>query len=314
MPSGPASGEGLLELLEDDAPVAVEREDRGRAATSIGTNPPPCSIRRITSVEPVGGRRPRRRRRRLPAGRRAAASAAGLGGRRRRGRRAGDEDEADEEGRRGQGELRHVARDAATRRSVPAGPDGAPRQRQSGSNGPGIEWACRSRARSGPNCESPMRHRRRRKYSPRHESRFRDRGSPLALCPPVGASDVHPPVTGVEADRHGDAATGGSGEGVPGPNADLPRLLGGVHLLRRRAGIFREQGLARTTPSGAHRAGRSRSGREPSVDRGSSTRRSAATAVARRWSRSRRATTARLLQHVLRQGSGGDAGGTSAGV
>src|SRR4029079_16660236 len=39
----------------------------------------------------------------------------------------------------------------------------------------------------------------------------------------------------------GDDATGGSGEGVPGPNSDLPRLFGGVHVLRRRAGVFLEQ-------------------------------------------------------------------------
>ncbi len=46
-----------------------------------------------------------------------------------------------------------------------------------------------------------------------------------------------------------DYARGGSGEGVRGPIAYLSRLLGGVHLLQRRAGVLFEQGPAERPPT-----------------------------------------------------------------
>ena len=107
---------------------------------------------------------------------------------------------------------------------------------------------------------------------------------------------------------------GGSGEGVPGPYADLSRLCGGVHLLGRRAGLLRQQ------ESGQRPAAVSvvsRCGQASAEQRG--TARVPCSDLRRLWGPGRRAVRATqrstgVLQLVLRQGASGDARNAGARV
>jgi hypothetical protein len=136
------------------------------------------------------------------------------------------------------------------------------------------------------------------------ESRDRARSEPFGVCPPStrGCGSGVRRGTGGLVQR--GYARGGSGEGVRGPIAYLPRLLGGVHLLQRRAGILFKQGPAERPPT---LPGMS-SGGKAGTDRRRPTGVSCGHLRQLRWAGDGpvRATERppRLLQLVLRQGSG----------
>jgi hypothetical protein len=109
-------------------------------------------------------------------------------------------------------------------------------------------------------------------------------------------------------DGYGVRATGRTGEGVSGSNAGLPRLFRGVHLLGRRAGLFREQRAAERPAALPRLSG---CGKASSHGRGAA--RVSCRGMRRVWRSGDRSVRpaqrpSRLLQLVLRQGPRRDAG------
>src|SRR4029079_4393584 len=229
---GDAAGVGLREVLDerlkDDPSVAIEREDRRLAGGEIDRDKAAAFIHPEDNV-----------------GRAGRVFDARLGrawrwgghrgwGRGRAGGAAGGGDKGERDGGEGQSDLRHAAPDADPARPVPEGSRGADRHRSGGDVTRAEALACESRVRFVTDLRIS-------------DTPLLDAASilPVRVSVPGPRIDTRAlpscqrerrpnPVSGVEADRPGDDATGGSGEGVLGPYADLPRLLGGVHLLRRR--------------------------------------------------------------------------------